>query len=552
MLDALLERFRRRDRLALARLLSLIVRGQHLEEVLTALGPVSNRSRVVALTGSGGVGKSTLIGKLIEPIRRDGQTVAVLACDPQSPVSGGALLGDRFRMPSQPDEGVFIRSLATASGKGTVAEHLDAMVRLLEAYGFDVVLIETVGAGQGDTAVRDVADVVVLLLQPETGDDLQWEKAGLLEVADLVVLQKADLPGAEHVEAQVRAALGWSAAEPVPVLRVSAKTGEGIEALWHAIAACPARRHMPEPPPGVKAREGARLAVGLCAQLACIWETTARNPGNAHRFRDFPDATYVDFLSSAAAMAPVLETAWQRPVGQTVLQGVEATHRVVTANTNLGILLLLAPLATVPIGEALQTGVDRILSGLDVADAHAVYQAIRLAAPAGLGRVPEQDIEDDPTQTLRQVMALAAERDLIARQYANGFREVFDDGMPALRRGLEQLGFLEGAIVFCHLQLMARHPDSLIVRKRGLAEAEEAARRAQQVLDEGWPGSAAGRRALVDLDAWMRSAGRGRNAGTTADLVTACLFVALREGIMEMPSRYPWSADEIEPPDPAS
>jgi LAO/AO transport system ATPase len=244
MLEALLERFRRRDRLALARLLSLVARGQHVLEILKAVGPPPKASRVVAVTGSGGVGKSTLIGKLIEQVRRDGQTVAVLACDPQSPLSGGALLGDRFRMPAQPDDGVFIRSLAAAPGKGAVAEHLDGMVRLLEVFGFDLILIETVGAGQGDTAVRELADVVVLLLQPETGDDLQWEKAGVLEVADIVVLQKADLPGAERVEAQVRAALGWSAAVPVPVLRVSAKTGEGVEQLWRAIAACPARRHI--------------------------------------------------------------------------------------------------------------------------------------------------------------------------------------------------------------------------------------------------------------------------------------------------------------------
>src|SRR6202011_5144670 len=102
-------------------------------------------------------------------------------------------------------------------GRGAVADNLDAMVRLLEAFGFDVVLIETAGAGQGDTSVRALADVVVLLLQPETGDDLQWEKAGLLEVADLIVIHKADLPGAESLEAQVRAALGLSAARAVPV-----------------------------------------------------------------------------------------------------------------------------------------------------------------------------------------------------------------------------------------------------------------------------------------------------------------------------------------------
>jgi triphosphoribosyl-dephospho-CoA synthase len=289
------------------------------------------------------------------------------------------------------------------------------------------------------------------------------------------------------------------------------------------------------------------LPIGLCAQLACIWETTARNPGNAHRFCDFPDATYVDFLSSAAAVGAVLESAWRRPVGQTVLVGVEATRRVVAVNTNLGVLLLLSPLAAVPAGEALRAGLGRVLDRLDVADTRAVYQAIRLAAPAGLGRVPEEDVREEPSQTLRQVMELAVKRDLIARQYANGFQEVFEDGVPALCRGLEQLASLEGAIVFCHLHLMAHHPDTLIGRKRGLAEAAEAAQRAQRVLDRGWPGRAAGRTALAELDSWLRAAGRGRNPGTTSDLVTASLFIALREGIMEVPSRYPWSAHEFEP-----
>jgi putative protein kinase ArgK-like GTPase of G3E family len=145
-------------------------------------------------------------------------------------------------MPGKPDDGVFIRSLAAAAGRGAVAEYLDVMVRLLEAFGFDVVLIETAGAGQGDTSVRALADVVVLLLQPETGDDLQWEKAGLLEVADIVVIHKADLPGADNLEAQVRATLGLSAGRAVPVLRVSAKDGRGIDELWTAISACPCCR----------------------------------------------------------------------------------------------------------------------------------------------------------------------------------------------------------------------------------------------------------------------------------------------------------------------
>jgi LAO/AO transport system kinase len=249
MLETLLERFRRRDRLALARLLSLAARGEQVEEILSGIGEPARPARVVAFTGSGGVGKSTLIGKLIEQIRAQGQSVAVLACDPQSPLSGGALLGDRFRMPARPDDdGVFIRSLAAAGGHGALAEHLDVLIRLLEVFGFDVILIETVGAGQGDTVVRELADVLVLLLQPEMGDDLQWEKAGLLEVADVIAIHKADLPGAERVEAQVRStlALGASTSETpvalVDILRVSSRSGEGISKLWQTIAACPLRR----------------------------------------------------------------------------------------------------------------------------------------------------------------------------------------------------------------------------------------------------------------------------------------------------------------------
>src|SRR5947209_15940101 len=256
MIDSSLAQLEQGDRRALSRLLSLVARGEGLEEILARLGPPKGKSRVVAITGGGGVGKSTLIGKLIEHLREQGQRVAVLACDPQSPLTGGALLGDRFRMPSRPDdEGVFIRSLAATAGRGAIAEHLGAMVRLLEAFSFDVILIETVGAGQGDTAVRAVADVVVLLLQPETGDDLQWEKAGLLEVADVVAIHKADLPGAEAAEAQVRASLGLSAQQSVPVVRVSARTGQGVEELWCAVTQYPSRHEQP-----LSARELLRLA----------------------------------------------------------------------------------------------------------------------------------------------------------------------------------------------------------------------------------------------------------------------------------------------------
>jgi 2-methylcitrate dehydratase len=272
VLDELLDRFRRGDRWALSRLLSLVARGEHLDKILARLPAPQKSARVVAVTGSGGVGKSTLVGKSIDWLRQQGRTVAVLACDPQSPLSGGALLGDRFRMPSRlDDDGVFIRSLAASGGQGAVARHLGLMVRLLEAFGFDVILLETVGAGQADTAVRDLADVVVLLLQPETGDDLQWEKAGLLEVADVVAVHKADLPGAERVEAQVRAALDLPGTKPVPVLRLSSKTGEGIGNLWAAILECPARRD----PVLTDGRELLRLAQETLAARFARAETSA-------------------------------------------------------------------------------------------------------------------------------------------------------------------------------------------------------------------------------------------------------------------------------------
>ncbi len=262
MIESLLSRFRSHDRLALARLVSLVARGESVETILAGVGLPAKPARVVAVTGSGGVGKSSLVGKLIEQARGAGQTVAVLACDPQSPLSGGALLGDRFRMPARPDDdGVFIRSLAAAGGQGALAEHLDAVIRVVESFGFDLILLETVGAGQGDTVVRDLVDVLVLLVQPETGDDLQWEKAGLFEVADLLVIHKADLPGADRVAAQVRMSLGLTPGVDIPVLRVSSRTGDGLAELYRAIVSASLRRGTRRTP-----RELLRLAQQLLAR----------------------------------------------------------------------------------------------------------------------------------------------------------------------------------------------------------------------------------------------------------------------------------------------
>jgi triphosphoribosyl-dephospho-CoA synthase len=283
------------------------------------------------------------------------------------------------------------------------------------------------------------------------------------------------------------------------------------------------------------------LPIGLCAQLACIWEATARKPGNVHRYRDFEDCTYVDFLMSAAAIAPVMEKAREQRVGQTVLDAIRATRSVVHCNTNLGIVLLLAPLATVPSGENLACAVDELLSHLDVEDTRLVYEAIRLAAPAGLGQVPEQDVASEPTVPLRDAMALAAGRDLVAQQYVSGFSEVLGHGVPTLLEALRRGRTLEQAIVLCHLSLLAEYPDSLILRKHGLNRALSYSHLARQVLKAGWPDFGEGERKLGELDAWLSSKNDPSNPGTTADMVTACLFVALRENKIPLPLTMLWS-----------
>jgi triphosphoribosyl-dephospho-CoA synthase len=265
------------------------------------------------------------------------------------------------------------------------------------------------------------------------------------------------------------------------------------------------------------------------ARLAGVWEVTARKAGNVHRERDFADVTYADFVRSAEAAAPHIGFAADRPLGEMILAAIRATRVVVRTNTNLGIVLLLAPLAKVPDGTDLWAGVREVLAHTTVADAADVYAAIRLAAPGGLGTANEQDVRDAPTLPLRDVMALAADRDLVARQYANDFADVFGLGVPALLDGLARFGRVEPAVQHCQLAWLAAHPDSLIARKRGPEVAAEASGRAKAVLDLGSVGTSAGRAAYADFDQWLRADGHARNPGTTADLVTACLFAALRE-----------------------
>jgi triphosphoribosyl-dephospho-CoA synthase len=270
-------------------------------------------------------------------------------------------------------------------------------------------------------------------------------------------------------------------------------------------------------------------SLGQCVRLACEWEVAAPKAGNVHRGRDFADLRYTDFLASAAAIAPIFDQAGRRSVGHTVLDAIRATRGVVSTNTNLGIVLLLAPLAAVPSSQGLQDGVRLVLAGLDIEDARQVFTAIRLARPGGLGNVSAQDVSGEPTLPLRQIMASAAKRDLIAQQYVNSFQDVFDLGLPAFLEGIDRLDTLDEAVIFTQLNFLAKLPDSLIARKRGAEEAEEARCMALGVLQAGWPETSSGRAAFSAFDSWLTALGNSRNPGTSADLVTACLFVAMRE-----------------------
>lgn len=277
------------------------------------------------------------------------------------------------------------------------------------------------------------------------------------------------------------------------------------------------------------------MHLAACARRACLLEATARKPGNVHPEASYPDLCYDDFVRSADAIAPAIGNAPGQSVGQTILDAVLATQRTVGRNTNLGIVLLIAPLAAVPHAQTLRDGIAPVLRQLTQSDASLVYRAIRAAQPGGMGNVEDQDLADEPTGTLVDVMRLAAERDAIARQYANDFDDILTFGLPTLYELAGERAFdarWEEVVIGLQLRWMAMYPDTLIARKRGRREAEESAGMAAAVLDAGLFATDEGRRRLKRFDEWLRAEGNARNPGTTADLVTACLFAALREGVI--------------------
>jgi triphosphoribosyl-dephospho-CoA synthase len=222
------------------------------------------------------------------------------------------------------------------------------------------------------------------------------------------------------------------------------------------------------------------------------------------------------------------------------VRSIQETRKVVDTNTNLGIVLLLAPLASVPLEEPLEPGVKRVLSQTTVEDSRNVYAAIRLAKPGGLGKVPEQDVQDEPTLPLRDVMALARVRDLIAAQYAMDFVYILSNVASWFVRCAEGVQNVERAIIETQLRLLRIHGDDLVGRKLGRAEALKIIVRAGDVTNSPGIDTPQGQKAFLAFDAFMRSDNHARNPGTTADLIAAALFVALREKRIPLTMPFVW------------
>jgi LAO/AO transport system kinase len=288
------------DRRALARLMTAVENHTPVAEAaLRRLYPSAGRAHLVGITGPPGSGKSTLVAALIAEVRRAGRSVAVIAVDPSSPITGGALLGDRVRMQAYAgDRDVFIRSMAARGHAGGLASTSGAAAALFDAAGFDLILIETVGTGQSEVEVAAAADTTVVLEAPEMGDEVQAIKAGLLEVADLVVVNKGDRPGAQRTAAQLRAMLvaagprpGPGAADrPMPkrpeILITTASTGAGVPELLAALD-----RHR------AAGRNGRTPAARLARAEAQVWAILAdrlRGSLRERRRAATTDATLAD------------------------------------------------------------------------------------------------------------------------------------------------------------------------------------------------------------------------------------------------------------------
>jgi len=315
-MENLLQRFEAGDQRALARAISVIENGDEgREELLAALSGHSGGAYVLGLTGSPGAGKSSLADRITGVWRSRGARVGIVAVDPTSPFTGGAILGDRIRMQEHAvDRDVFIRSMGSRGSLGGLARSTKDVVRAMDAFGFTMVLVETVGVGQAELDIMNVADTVVVVLTPGAGDTIQTLKAGIMEIADVFAVNKCDLPGADRVAGEVNAmldlkhdALPWRP----PVVPVSALTGDGVCELAEAVDAH--RRYRTEA--GLlEAARRERLKSEALDIVAHHWrvllDQAASRPGRVRDLLDRVAAREVDPYSAAAAiLAAVAGTA---------------------------------------------------------------------------------------------------------------------------------------------------------------------------------------------------------------------------------------------------
>jgi LAO/AO transport system kinase len=265
--EPLIDGVRGGERRAIGRAISVAERlGPEARELVAALHPDTGRAWRVGITGAPGAGKSTLISGLAGLLRRAGRSVAVVSVDPTSPFTRGAVLGDRIRLADHfLDPGVFIRSMASRGHQGGLAEATADAVLVLDAAGFDVVLVETVGSGQNEVEVQSLTETVVLALMPGSGDGVQAIKAGLMEIPDVLAVTKADRPGADVLVAELANALSLVPGGPwePPIVRVAALDGTGLEELWEAV-----ERHRAFLAEG--GRLEARRREGLARQLRAL------------------------------------------------------------------------------------------------------------------------------------------------------------------------------------------------------------------------------------------------------------------------------------------
>jgi triphosphoribosyl-dephospho-CoA synthase len=276
------------------------------------------------------------------------------------------------------------------------------------------------------------------------------------------------------------------------------------------------------------------VEIARAVQTACVLEVSAEKPGNVTRHKDFWDTGLSHFVVSAVAVGPAFLDASQAPVGETILRAVRDTRQLVHTNTNLGMVLLLAPLAKaagLAHPQGLRAGVRQVLETATVEDTQMAYEAIRIAAPGGLGRLDRYDVRGSEVDiTLREAMALAQSRDAVAREYVTDFEITFDIGYLTLRQLCEEGHRFSDSIVQTSLTILSQVPDTLIARKNGIEVAERISRRAKQVLEAGGALSERGWEKLRRFDLSLRDKRHVLNPGTTADLTTAALFAFLTEG----------------------